>query len=545
MTHALQDDLSRVALSLLEGLATPRSLMVAILLRNCEWDQLADLSVAPSDYLSSEAYWRDAQAISFLRKFQGLPTTIDRRANALSNFWASERSCYRTNERLSPYLDGWACPAADGVVALLINTARKKIASILGPYSDSRLTALARFGPGSTFGDRGRLTTIADKMSSTPTLTPGALPFMFPWAGTAWATACATSGRRAEFVRGNRFLTVPKDAKKDRGIAVEPSINVFYQLGLGQMVRERLKRSGLDLQTAQDIHRQVACEASIRGHLATIDLSNASDTVSRVLVELLIPPKWFEAFDSLRSTHTLVDNKWVRLEKFSSMGNGYTFELETLIFLGVSAAVIELEGGTPIIWDNLFVYGDDIIVPTEHFKGVISALRLLGFEPNVKKTFGEGPFRESCGGDFFNGTDVRPYFLKEDPNEPQLVIAMANGIRRVAFSNSHPLDRWHLVVRSWWRILDTLPRSIASCRGPSDLGDVVIHDVPETWSTRWRHCIRYIRAYKAVPKGFVPWNHFKPDVVLATAVYGAGDGARGILPRNPVTGHVIGWVPYS
>lgn len=545
MTRALQDDLKRTALSMMEGLATPRSLTVAILLRYQEWDQIAALAVDPSNYLDSEAFWRDTQATSFLRKFQGLPTDGDRAQKALDNFWASERDCYRTNERLSPYLDGWACPTADGVVGRLIRLTRKKIASVLGPFSDQRLSTLGRFGPGSTFGDRGRLTTIADKMSSSPTLTTSALPFLFPWSGTLWASACIATSNQPMFVRGNRFLTVPKDATKDRGIAVEPSINVFYQLALGQMVRERLRREGLDILTAQDIHRQVAREASIRGHLATIDLSNASDTVSRVLVKLLIPHTWFEAFDSLRSTHTLVKGKWVKLEKFSSMGNGYTFELETLIFWAISASVIEMEGGTPATWENLFVFGDDIIVPTENFRGVIAALRCLGFSPNVQKTFGEGSFRESCGGDFFDGMDVRPYFLKEDPNEPQLKLAMANGLRRVAFSNGHPMGRWHALVRSWWSILDTLPSSVRNCRGPTALGDVVIHDDESRWQTRERDCIRYIRALKIYPKTYVSWKYFKPEVVLATAVYGVGDGVLGLVPRNPVTGYVIGWVPYS
>lgn len=557
MPYALPRDVERIVLAMCEGLATPVSLGVAIRVKHGCWDDLASMRVDPKHYLTAEAYWADAQVTSFLRKCQDLPTSFDRKAVALKNFWQAERECFRTNQRLLPFLYGKAyAPEDEGVYRFLLR-ARKIVAAILGPCPD---LMDGRFGPGSTYGDRGQLTTVPDKMSSRPTLTSAAVWFLFPWNGTSWATACKGSARDPEFVPGNRFTTVDKDCTKDRGIAVEPSINLFYQLAYGQVMKERIRRAGIDLLVAPELHKLVACEASIRGHRATIDLSNASDTICLNLVRFLLPSRWFDVLSTLRSPKTLVEGRWVWLEKFSSMGNGFTFELETVIFLAISMAAMESVDIPAYPGRNVFVFGDDIIVPTDAASSVIAALRWLGFTPNENKTFSEGPFRESCGGDFFEGTDVRPYFLKEFPREPQHYIAMANGIRRLAGENQQYRLRSDLLRRAWFCVLDALPSHIRRLRGPQGLGDIVIHDDAERWTRRWRNGIRYLKCYRPARFRTVGWHHWKPDVVLATALYTAGDatagmrfaplGGRtpaldGITPRDAVLGYKEGWVPYS
>lgn len=541
--YALPNDLENIVLTLCEGLATPVSLAVAILLRYGEYDQIASKRVDPKHYNCERRYWSDNTAVEFLRKCEGLPTTFDRKAKAVENFWAGEHECFRTNSRLSHFVDSQLNADATDVAERVIVAARKKIMDILGPYPPDII--VGKFGPGATFGDLGMLTTVPDKMTSRPSITSDALPFLFQWTGTAWATACASSGRDPEFIRGNRFTTVPKDCVKDRGIAVEPSINLFYQLGFGRILKSKLKAYGIDLRFGQDIHRQVACEASIRGHLATIDLKNASDTVCINLVRLLLPPRWFEVLFALRSPKTLIDGKWILLEKFSSMGNGFTFELETLIFLALSLVAVESDGSKALPGVNVHTYGDDIIVPTTSSENVIAVLRFFGMTVNLDKTFLTGPFRESCGGDFFNGTNVRPFQLKEFPSEPQHYIAMANGVRRLAFTDSYLYYRDASTRRAWFRILDALPSDVRRLRGPQGLGDLVIHDHQEFWWTHTKNCIRYIRTWRPARLKRVGWEHFRPDVVLATALYGVGDGALGVMPRDAVDGYKKGWVPYS
>lgn len=536
-TAFLPRSVERAVLQLFEDLASPVSLKMKILYESGEWDQLASQQVLPEHYLDAESYWRDATAVSVLRKLEELPTSFDRKAVAEESFRISESACFRTNLRLLPYLSPGQ-PETDAGVCRFFSDARKIAKSILGPCPDD---VDGRFGPGATYGDRGRLTTIPDKMSSEPTLTLDAWPFYFQWRGTAWHRAVRSSSRGLVFSSGNRFTTVPKDCTKHRGIAVEPSINLFYQLGYGRVIRGRLKRVGINLTDGQDIHRRVACEASIKGHLVTLDLSNASDTISSNLVKLLLPTRWFSVLNDLRSKKTDFKGHWHLLEKFSSMGNGFTFELETLIFLCLILA-LDPTGQKLVPGENVFVFGDDIIVPSEYSKAVVAALSFSGLTVNQRKSFFDGPFRESCGGDFFNGVDVRPYFLRESPNEPQQLISMANGLRRLTKDSKF---RSPIIRRSWFCILDALPTNIRALRGPCDLGDLCVHDDESRWSFRWRSSIRYIKVYRPARFRKVSWRNFKPDVILASAVYGVPEGNGGVIPRDAVMGYKIGWVAYS
>nr|QDH89070.1 MAG: RNA-dependent RNA polymerase [Leviviridae sp.] len=553
MTNPLSADFVDILLTLCEEVATPRSCTVAILVRNGEWDQLALLRVDPNNYLNASSLWRDTIVTELLRKCEDLPTSFDRKGKANELFLASEERCYRSNRRLERLLfpGDYVHTAADVVARSVFERAKKKVLSVLGPFPYHRGLLEGKFGPGATYGDKGGQSTVPDKMSTEPTLTPSAWTSLSSWGSTAWARACAVDGRQPRVVSGNRFSTVPKDCVKFRGIAVEPSINVFYQLTIGKLIRSRLRRLGNNLDVGQDIHRRLACEASTEGHLATLDLSNASDTICKNLVEFLLPPCWYSVLNDLRSPCTLFEGRNVLLEKFSSMGNGFTFELETLIFHCLAAACCELTMDDPFV----SVFGDDIIVPTECSKDVIAFLELCGFEINSKKSFTAGFFRESCGGDFFDGVPVRGHYLKELPSTPAQLIAFANGLRRSAG------DRFSWVYRAWRRILDRIPVLIRNCRGPSGLGDLVIHDDECRWNFQRRSSIRYIRVWRPIPPKKVRWEHFKPGVILASALYGLGSGDSfrvtqkgvlrlpprllGVTPRGGSLSYKLGWVPFS
>lgn len=555
MYSPLPHQVERAILALMEDLASPVSLKVSCLIKAREWDQIANLAIDPLKYLDPESYWRDATAVSILRKWEQMPTSFDRKAIAEENFLSCEEQCFKSNLRLLPYLSPGLPDTEIGVHAYF-ERVRKICTGIIGDRPPAYVEG--RFGPGSTFGDRGDLTTIPDKISSSPTITPDAWPYHFQWTGTIWAHTCASSGTETTYVQGNRFTTVPKDCKKDRGIAVEPSINLFYQLGYGRALRSRLKSAGINLQSGQETHARVARDSSITGDLVTMDLSSASDTICSNLVKLVLPPLWFEALNDLRSKKTLFRNKWRLLEKFSSMGNGFTFELETLIFLCLILAVprsapervVDYLGTRKAVdvglraGKNVFVYGDDIICPRDVSNAVISVLEFCGCTINRSKTFLDGPFRESCGGDFYQGVDVRPYFLKETPCEPQQLIALANGLR----ASSEVPGRSRIIRRAWFGVLDAIPTHIRECRGPKDLGDLVIHDVECRWIHRWRGGVRRLKCYRPAKYRKVSWQNFKPDVVLASAVYGVFSGGKsyqGLVPRDGVAGYKIGWVPYT
>jgi hypothetical protein len=191
----------------------------------------------------------------------------------------------------------------------------------------------------------------------------------------------------------------------------------MLQLGVDGFIRRRLKRFGIDMDD-QEPNQKMAYEGSIRTDAdtpVTIDLSNASDTVSLRLVKLLLPEEWYGYLCALRSPKGSVpDRTKLRYAKISSMGNGYTFALETLIFCAMCYAALKLSGHR---WDRslVAVFGDDMVVPQSAVAPLLSLLEACGLEPNTEKSFLGGRARESCGTDWVSGVNMRPVFLKDQP----------------------------------------------------------------------------------------------------------------------------------
>lgn len=377
MNLALTPDVQDVVLTLMEGLSCPRSLTVAILVRYEEWDQLVRLRTDPKHYSHSEQFFDAAAATDFLRKFNALPLSLDRAEVAIAKWWWAERECYKTNERLAPFLNDIyvhpdLCVESEKAIRGFLSSVRKAVDSLIGSRPPSSFDGA--FGPGATYSDKSQMATIPDKMSSCPTLTHNALFHLVPWSGTLWATASAELWGSPSFVRGNAFFTVPKDATTDRGCGKEPPINVFYQLGLGREMKKRLLGAGIDLYQGQQRHSRIARRGSVDNSVATIDLTSASDTVCTNLVSLCLSPQWSELLYSLRSPYTFLEGKWVKLEKFSSMGNGFTFELESTLFAAI--AFTACRGEVSVGYD-FSVFGDDLIVPQRFANDVIAALKFF------------------------------------------------------------------------------------------------------------------------------------------------------------------------
>jgi len=271
-------------------------------------------------------------------------------------------------------------------------------------------------------------------------------------------------------VRGNEIVFVPKNAKTHRVIAKEPHVNSFMQKGFGRYLRDRLRTvAGVDLKD-QTLNQQLARDGSLTGTLATIDLSGASDTISTELVRLLLPEKWFSLLDQIRSKSGYLREKeyWVHYNKFSSMGNACTFELESLMFWALCSAVLEINGGE----QTLNVYGDDIVVPVEHYESVVKVIDYVGFSVNKEKSFHSGPFRESCGKDYFLGHDVRPIFLKESISSAEVLVKLANSIRRYANRRLNGLGCDKRFHAAWNYLIGRLPKAVSNLRIPEGFGDI-------------------------------------------------------------------------
>lgn len=254
-------------------------------------------------------------------------------------------------------------------------------------------------------------------------------------------------------VQGNILFTVPKTTEIDRCACKEPDLNMYLQKGVGNYLRRRLRARGIDLND-QSRNRDLARKGSSDGTLATLDLSSASDSISTELVFQCLPVIWWSLLDSLRCGVTIIDGEEHTNEMFSSMGNGFTFELESLLFYAIARAVAYFKGISGII----SVYGDDIICPTEIAEDLVFCLSFLGFEVNPSKSYWTGDFRESCGGHYIDGRDVTPFYVKKPITHLIDLIHLANSIRKWAV-----LDETFPVLdpdveEIWFAYADMVPR---------------------------------------------------------------------------------------
>lgn len=370
--------------------------------------------IDPNRYSTEDAFKRDFAYLSLLRKWKGHKLGINREWVAFSTWREAEKRCFLTNRRLEVE----ASTGCYSVAPSIISDAQRKIARILGRLDKDRISVLCRFGNGAT-SDLRRGTTHAEK-SCNPTVTFDAIP----WACRVLAHdellgSLVGPFRSLKVVESNRMVMVSKSAKVDRPIAAEPTLNSFIQQGFGRYIRERLMRAGVDLndQTINQDYAKVAQAES----LATIDLSSASDTLCTNLVKLLLPREWFEALDSVRCKTTEFKGRVFRLSKFSSMGNAFTFEVESLIFHALISAACT--GVTS-------VYGDDLIVKQSEYDSALAVLDWAGFIPNASKSYGSGRFYESCGSHYFDGVDVTPCFQKDVCRTAHDLVRFANRLVR-------------------------------------------------------------------------------------------------------------------
>lgn len=284
-----------------------------------------------------------------------------------------------------------------------------------------------------------------------------------------------------------RYSEVPKTYEVNRPIGIQPSLNLYFQLGLGGWLKAILHRKwGIDLHS-QERNRMLARLGSRDGNFSTIDLSSASDTISIGVVDFLFHDlPILDYMRKLRVQWTSFDDVSHLNQKFSSMGNGFTFELETIIFSAIVRYAMRYCKVEPLA-HNHAVYGDDIIIPTECYSVTCDLLNFFGFSVNLEKSFTAGPFRESCGADFYDGYPVRSLYSKENHNgEKSLesVIRLANGLYRKALETTDHCYSDPIILAAWKSVMSKVPRSLRKAL----TGPIVEHDSwfissrPEDWA---------------------------------------------------------------
>ena len=251
-----------------------------------------------------------------------------------------------------------------------------------------------------------------------------------------------------------RVISVPKTLKTPRIIAVEPTAVQYAQQALRERLYERLEADHLVSPligfTDQIPNRDLAREGSLYGELATLDLSEASDRVSNQLVRALTLrwPHLTAAVDASRSRKADVPGHGViRLAKFASMGSALCFPMEAMVFLTIIGLSLEQVLERPVtradlrrLHGKVRVYGDDIIVPVDMVRPVIDNLEAFGLKVNSNKSFWTGKFRESCGGDFYDGHWITPVRVRRvfptsraDAEEIISMVSLRNQLFQAGF----------------------------------------------------------------------------------------------------------------
>jgi hypothetical protein len=449
----------------------PCTSRISGLIRNSDVTGLLDLadSLVAQSYATAAEHFAANQFASLLRKYPYPKDLLklDPRENAVKKFWKTEHKCSRVNQR-------FVCYHKRSPYESQLSAMRNFCTYVLGHSPDmARIYDECAFGPGANVGTHGNATNAARKLTGSWSVSPAAL-----YLGAAamkrhqqlFEYVCSDGSqsdlfyshcpdlfnrnyaRRISLCTYNKISFVAKTATTHRSIAVEPLVNSWIQKGVDSSMRARLLRVGIDLS-----NQEKNCEMARQGSLdatddsfVTLDLASASDSIAIGLVRNLLPPDWFDLLNSIRSKNFLLDGVEYTYSKFCSMGNGFCFPLETLIF---TAACHAVGAGRP--GHDFHVYGDDIIVRKRYATELIALFKVLGFSLNMEKSFIEGPFRESCGRDWFAGNDVRPFVLNFSLGSLPCVFKFLNLTQRnerssMFFRESRYLvtsmipDRWQL-----------------------------------------------------------------------------------------------------
>lgn len=439
----------------------------------------------------------ERQALALFTKNGSLDIGIDKRQAAIDAYLGYEDDCAKTNRVFRARASGTV--VFRGAIERVLRRAGEIVRHTLGdPPAPSELRY--RFGPGATTLIPKRESSTLRKLGTEIDCSEDLLPALatvleempllaelhassryvlgsdgvkhevpktvsnFQLKGPIGLEVLRTSVRISEAV----LSFVLKNAKIDRTVEKQPALNVMVQLAYGDVMFARNKAGGLDL-SDQRRNQMLARLGSLTGASATLDLKGASDTNAFWLVLELLRSDWFEALAGCRvgiMRHPATGERMV-LEKFSAMGNGFTFPLESLIFWSLTLAVHEqhYNAGLAQAKAECSCYGDDLICPVGMVGPLTEVLETLGFRVNNAKSYSAGPFRESCGSDFYSGVDVRPVYVK-DVLTPAALFTMHNAFKRRGMEE----------LRAW---CERMVAPHLRLYGPPGYGDGYLH--AEAW----------------------------------------------------------------
>jgi hypothetical protein len=390
---------------------------------------------------------KTAQSFGSLKKFLPVSPSETREItiqdrNAFAKFCniSSHLDVVARNFEPPAQLSAYPFQGVCGVDAVLIK-ARNLCHQILDDFDYENVAMFCKHGPGSTVGHPYGSTHLTAKMEIPFTVTADALPVLrayIEWDDTLKSELMyrypeinfSDDAQIYKIVEGNSMGFAPKNSETSRIICTEPTGNAFVQQGIGAEISRCLANFGVDISTQQFKHKLLAFLSSVHRKSSTVDWTSASDTVLTIFCEWFFPSRVFLLMDKTRSKATKVPKElslsgkveYINPSTLSTMGNAFTFPVETLIFYCIAIATrsVNLNNNRSAFIDyeafdyDVTVFGDDCIVPCEDFELFTLTLSTVGFIVNNEKSFSGDlvKFRESCGADYFCGRNVRPLFFK-------------------------------------------------------------------------------------------------------------------------------------
>lgn len=343
---------------------------------------------------------------------------------------AAEGQFIKTEEELSA-----VTPALQRMDSYLDETSRSLWFRVFPELDHSEF--VCRHGPGATAerllsNERWRIRTWYDRWE----FTFPADYHAYPNSGWAWEPRESPVGDQGlEYIGvrdepGVRVVFVPKTQTAPRVIAIEPSSMQYVQQGVMRWLVPKLESHPMTQSvrfTDQTVNQSLARRASKDRSLATLDLKEASDRVHLELVRRIFRGTGILPFlEDARSLHAnLPSGKNVVLNKYASMGSALCFPVEAMVFYTlILAAIFSARRERPSaqkirkLSKRISVYGDDLVIPVEYTDVVVQYLESYGLLVNKRKSFSKSHFRESCGGDFYDGVSVKPIYARELPQDP-------------------------------------------------------------------------------------------------------------------------------
>jgi hypothetical protein len=278
-----------------------------------------------------------------------------------------------------------------------------------------------------------------------------------------------------------RVITVPKTLKGPRIIAIEPVCMQYTQQGIKDVLYDILEKLPITRGhvnfTDQNVNRNLALDSSRTGAYATLDLSSASDRVPNSLIKHMFVsnPLLHDAMQACRSRKAqLPSGKIISLSKFAAMGSALCFPVEAMYFYTICVIALLRKYDLPFTYLNaykvsrhVYIYGDDIIVPTDAADVVSSTLHKYYCKVSKPKSFWTGKFRESCGMDAYDGEDVTPVYVRH--HKPTNKRTSAAVLSWVATSNLfYKKGFWvtsQHMLNACERIIGPIPITSEDCAG--------------------------------------------------------------------------------